>query len=126
MHFNKYSFTGNRNTLTADLNWAKQTVSQSSSVEKDASLKAGEGHRPPLPQGQGWEADEQQGDAGKKFKTSLTKPVFQLETQGTDMKSLKHHVGIQPLFIIFGCAITFVSSFVSLVDCVGRGCAIVR
>ena len=26
MHFNKYSFTGNRNTLTADLNWAKQTV----------------------------------------------------------------------------------------------------
>ena len=67
MHFNKYSFTGNRNTLTADLNWAKQTVSQSSSVEQDASLKAGEGHRPPLPQGQGWEDDEQckEGDAGK-------------------------------------------------------------
>ena len=46
-----------------------QADSQQATVEEDASLKAGEGHRPPLPQGQGREADEQrqEGDAGEKF-----------------------------------------------------------
>ena len=80
----------------------------------------------PYLKGKGGRLMNNKGMQVKKFKTNLTKPVFQLETQGTDMKSLKHHVGIQPLFIIFGCAITFVSSFVSLVNCVGRGCAIAR
>ena len=35
--------------------------------------------------------------------------------QGFDSwNSLKHHVGIQPLFVIFGGAMTLVASFVSL------------
>ena len=35
--------------------------------------------------------------------------------QGFDSwESLKHHVGIQPLFVIFGGAMTLVASFVSL------------
>ena len=67
MRFNKYSFAENRNTLTSKLNWPKQTVSQSTSVEQDAPLKAGEGHRPPLPQGKGWEDDEQQEDSGEQI-----------------------------------------------------------
>ena len=48
---------------------AKRTVSQSSSVQQDASVKADEGHRPPLPQGQGREVRKQrkEGDAGTKL-----------------------------------------------------------
>ena len=53
------------------------------------------------------------------------KTKCRIETQGTDMKSLKHHVGIQPLFVIFGSAVIFVTSYVSLVKCVGGDCAIV-
>ena len=41
-----------------------------------------------------------------------------METQGTDMDSLRHHVGIQPLFVIFGGAMILISAFVSLVNCV--------
>ena len=37
------------------------------------------------------------------------------------MKSLKHHVGIQPLFVIVGSAMTLISAFVSLVNFVGNG-----
>ena len=64
MRFNKYNVALNRNTLTSKLN----LVSQSSPVQQDASVKADEGHRPPLPQGQGWEVCEQrkEGDAGMK------------------------------------------------------------
>ena len=69
MRFKKYNFALNRNTLTSKLNLAKWTVSsQSSPVQQDASVKAVEGHRPPLPQGQGREVCEQrkEGDAGMK------------------------------------------------------------
>ena len=31
--------------------------------------------------------------------------------QGTDLASLKHHLGIQPLFAIFGTAITLTTAF---------------
>ena len=76
MRFKKSNFALNRNTLISKLNSAKWTVSQSSSLQQDASVKAVEGHRPPLPQGQGWEVCEQrkEGDAGMKqieLKTSL-------------------------------------------------------
>ena len=40
-----------------------------------------------------------------------------MEPQGTDMDSLRHHVGIQPLFVIFGGAMILISAFVSLVNC---------
>ena len=36
-----------------------------------------------------------------------------MEMQGTDMDSLRHHVGIQPLFVIFGGAMILISAFVS-------------
>ena len=53
-----------------------------------------------------------------------------MEMQGMDMKSFNHHVGIQPLFAITGIALTFISSFVSLVNCVldnfSQGCVEVR
>ena len=42
-----------------------------------------------------------------------------METQGTDVDSLRHHVGIQPLFVIFGGAMILISAFVSLVNRVG-------
>ena len=69
-------FSQNRNTLTSELHLAKQTVSQASSVQQDAPVEAGEGHRPPLPQGQGWEDDEQckEGDAGKQIDFNLAGP----------------------------------------------------
>ena len=46
---------------------------------------------------------------------------LQMEMQGIDMDSLRHHVGIQPLFVIFGGAMTLISAFVSLVNFMGNG-----
>ena len=50
----------------------------------------------------------------------LSNLFCQMEMQGTDMDSLRHHVGIQPLFVIFGGAMTLISAFVSLVNFVGN------
>ena len=64
------------------------------------------------------------------FKSLTKKLVLPNEMQGMDMKSFNHHVGIQPLFAITGIALTFISSFVSLVNCVldnfSQGCVEVR
>ena len=52
-------------------------------------------------------------DQTSNLKEKVTK--IMIIDQGFDSwNSLKHHVGIQPLFVIFGGAMTLVASFVSL------------
>ena len=78
MHLNKYSIAGNGNTLmhvqTLPVNlflWSTQ----------DASLKASADQWPPVPQRQGWEADEQQEVSGamKRGETNIFWIVLSLQ-----------------------------------------------